>query len=278
MSIVIGGITCTRFKEYPKENFMNCFQTGSTVEDMILCPYADRMTVMKALLGYDSEGNPTCPMSYDGAGSDFKNLYVSSCGPVEPLGVDKTSTDPVTAKIPVQYSKWEIQVAEDGTYTEINVQSCSEFLTLTIGKEGNANPITWSDGVKLAETEAPAGLIEMEDIVYTKHNLTSIPSWVWTLPGKINSVALHISALNKTFAANTLLCRNPSFSRTIGLAGTLPYWTIAIHLTHKGEDWNKFPHFAAGGGEAAWEYVYSGGVATANIQKFYKSASFASIL
>lgn len=271
MSITIGGIVCERAKQHPKEHFMNCFSAGSTVEDMLICDYEDRMSVLKALLGYGDSGEPTCPMKYDGGGSDFKTLYVIGCGPIEPIGVDKSNINsPIKAMIPVLYGRLEIDQDENGIWTEISVESCSEFLTLSIGEEDSENRLKWSDGTLLSGTEAPAKVIRMQDIVITKHNVKVIPAWAWELPGKINPSNLYIKALGKSFPKYTLLCGNPSFSRTIGLYGTSQRWTFTIRLTHREEDWNKFPRPAGGGGDVSFEYVYSNGV----IQKFYEEYSF----
>jgi len=281
MSITINGITCERFKGYPKENFNNCFESGSSVEDVLMCDYADRLTVLRALLGFDVNGLPVMPMRYDGVGSELLNLYVISAGPIEPMGVDKATLNPVTAMIPVHYGQLNYTQAEDLTYTEISVEGCSQFLTmstgdkfLTDGTTPNPNRLSWNSAntEPVEPAEAPSMIIRMKDIVITKHNLSNLPSTAFTLPGCINSNSLYISEVGETFAARTLLCGNPSYSRTIGLMGTSSRWTVTTRLTHKNVDWQLFPRQT--GGSLNYVPIYSNG----SVQKYYTEVNFSGLI
>jgi len=128
------------------------------------------------------------------------------------------------------------------TYVTESLEPAAEFLTLPT-KE------VYINGTLVEETgiSVPARVMTMTDWVYTIHAMTYLPDSFFTCPGTINSAAIKSYWLGYTFAAQTLLCGNPSSIREITSEG-ITTWAVTFRFTYRQEGWNKFPYWNPGAG------------------------------
>ena len=280
MSVNYGGIACTRLNGYPIERIGSSYNSGSTVEDKLKCNYSDRWGVIKELCGY--KGTNDYPLAYTGGGSEVIGLYVQN---VEVSGIGRITggTTYEQAIITVNYGRHSL-TNDDGVKTRVTIEPASEFMTLDTGekKDDYGNPIKnpyqlkWGDGTALKISEMPGKIIRMMDIVITRPRLLSIPDWVWSLPGYVNKKSIYISALKRQFPPETLLCGNPSLSRTLGVVSTFAdRWSITIRLTFRETGWNLFPkaRYETEDSGVSFEPIYSDN----KICKIYELASFGKV-
>lgn len=274
MAIIIGGVECSRVPGYPKED-LSLFNL--TAVDVLQCAWGDRIKLAEALVGFKIGNTQYYPQEYNNyTTTPLVGLYVNNVK-IEPVIGVEVSSEPLgkytKAQLTITYgtTTYEFPEPEEETYISESIEPAAEFLTLS--EKG----LYWGTGankVALEANEAPAKIIRLVDWVYTLHQVKTIPNWIWTLPGCINSGSVTSRRLNKTFAAETLLCGNPALSREVTSEGTKA-WALTARMTYRPPGWNKWPRTAATGGDLSFESIYdSAGTA----KKFYETASFGSIV
>jgi len=253
---------------YPQEDMS---YKEATIIDKLICAYADRITLAKQLLGFRIGSIIYSPHEYDAGDEPLANLFAKDVHIDPIIGLDgEGSYTKAELTIRYQHFTYSLTPPEGETvYVSESLEPASEFLTLS--HEG----LYWDNAQAepLDSTAAPAKIIRMMDWVYTIHQISSIPSWVWTHPGAVNAASTKSKELNKTFAAQTLLCGNPSLSREITSEGTTA-WTITVRLTYRIDGWNKFPHTEENGA-LSMDTIYDGAGAA---KTFYATANFGNII
>lgn len=260
----LAGVTYERVPGYPKEYLSN---RQASARDKLQCNWADRVILAEYLLGFVSGSVLYLPALY--LLGDKITLYCMEVS-IESLGETPTNE---TAQLAILYEipPYDIQQAIENqttTYVTEAIEPANEFITLS--NKG----LHWASitGPELEDTEAPAKVIRMVDWVYTIHHLPSLPAWIWTHPGAVNSATVWSETLGKSFAAGTLLCGNPSTRREITSAGVTA-WTITVRLLYRPDGWNKFPRVGTAG-TLAFETIYDDTAA----KNVYDTANFASII
>jgi len=253
-----------RVPDYPKERLSS---QSIEVTDMLQCAWGDRITLAKELIGYTVGSILHPPHEYDFGEDNIPNIFCRDVS-IEPIISHDDTGEYKVARLSVRYANLDYEETEEVYVTE-SLEPASEFLTLS--HEG----LYWDSGQEYAleSTEAPAMIVRMIDWVYTVHHKTSIPNWVWTHPGTINSSSTYSKTLNESFGAETLLCGNPSLSREITSSGETA-WTITVRLTYRKETWNKFPRVTADG-DLAFISIYDG---SGSKKEFYQKSNFGNII
>ncbi len=263
-------VAYSRIPGYPRESVS---RESVTVVDKLQCDWTDRITLAKELAGFVVGGVLHRPHEYDAGEEPLYRVYAKTVDIDPIIGLD-SGGEYTKAQLTVTYGTLSYDVdapGEQGStlYVTENLEPASEFITLP------NNGLFWgTDHKQLESGESPAKIIRMVDWVYTIHHLGFIPAWIWTHPGTVNNAAITSWELGKSFAAETLLCGNPSLSREITSEGATA-WTITIRMTYRAETWNKFPRPSAAGGILTWEYVEDAGETNIPI---YTLADFTDIL
>jgi len=251
MALLPSRITVdyNRAPKYPKENITD---VNVEVTDGFICSWSDRITLAKQLLGFRRGSNLYLPHQYDFGEDPIDNVYCKAVR-TSPLGRDDLTGKPKKSFIEASYNniKYDAPEGDSTTYVSESLEPASEFLTL------NPEKLYWSDGTSLDINEAPTRIVRMVDWVYTLHFMPYVPFWVWTHPGTVNNTAVYSKGLNVTFAAGTLLCGNPSLSRSITNEGATA-WTITVRFTYRAVGWNRYPRpDKTTNNEINFEYIYS---------------------
>jgi hypothetical protein len=256
--------------------------TKFEVTRILQCDYSERHTLVKELIGYMDSGVLHEPHEYDPAYSseDIRNIY---CQSVDIKGIGpKSSSHPGAyeyAVLTAYYATpdYDIEPAPgETTYVSESLEPAAEFMT--VSHEG----LRWAtDETYLNSTEAPGQLIRMTDWVYTIHRSETIPDAYFTLPGYVNSAAVYSRQLNKWFAAETLLCGNPSLSREITSYGVTA-WTVTFRFTHRNMGtyavplgWNHFPHHNTTGAALTWDRITDSALTN---RYFYPLGDFSTLI
>ncbi len=243
-----------RIPGYPKERLTN---DAVEVEDLLQCDWNDRITLAKELLGFATSSFLAVPHEFNFGAHNIPNIFCVSAS-IEPQGgISQTTGAYTKARVSAIYRNLDYDVnapVETGTtlYVTEAIEPASEFLTL------NNEKLFWQDGTPIDAAEAPTKVVRCVDWVYTVHHrLHSVPLWVFSLPGTVNSNTVYSYSFKLTFGAGTLLCGNPSLSREITTDGATA-WTITVRFTFRYPGWNLFPRVTvASGYEMTWEYVYN---------------------
>lgn len=110
-----------------------------------------------------------------------------------------------------------------------------EFLQLP------ADGFRWggTNGAQLKDEEAPGKVFRSAVYVYKRSGLSSIPSDLFDLIGKVNDGSVVSYTLGKTFATETLLYCPPFLEHTINADGT-ESWGFTLRFHYKPDGWNRF--------------------------------------
>ena len=268
-------VSYDRVPGYPQETLSR--QEAGAV-DQLQCAWADRITLAKELLGYSIGGVLYTPHEFDFGDDPIDNIFCKAVD-IEPMGGGGRavsldgSGNPLKAILTATYGLLDYSHPDEGTvYVSESLEPAAEFLTL--GEKD-----LWWDNTQtesVTTSEVPGMIIRMIDWVYTIHFSAGIPDWVWTHPGTINNANVYSRELDKTFAAETLLCGNPSLSREVTFNGATA-WTITARFTYRPETWNKFPHTDTTGA-LAFDTIYDKTTPTGVAKEFYTPADFGSIV
>lgn len=258
------GVTYSRLFGYPIENLVNVFNFGSELVDKVKCNWEDREELAKEFLGFVIGTVVTAPARTQASnGSTLTVVNVT----IDPMGVDQDGAENYGKAILTITYRYVNIATELEEYATESIEPASEFVTV-----GNTN-LQWADGVALEPIEAPSIIIRMVEWVYTIHNVSSVPSWIWTLPGRINDAIVTSSDFG-SFAKHTLLCGNPSLSRTITERGRSD-WNLVARLTYREQTWNKFPRASKDGAEITYEKLYDSSMTQ---KRVYLEGDFSDII
>ena len=256
MDIIEGAVTIS-YEEIGPSPESDFSATGFAERRLLLCDWADRMTLAQQLIGHVTLDGGTFykPQSHP----EFEEARVTHVG-IEPWGKTVDSGDPqrlayAKARLNVDYG-----IRDDGTggtggdddpavlVTE-SLEPAVEFMT--VPHEG----LYWDAGktLPLIEAEAPAWQFKTMDWVYTRHQVRTIPSGVFSLVGCCNDAVVYSYSLRHTFPAFTLLYNVPQLSRTLTALGW-SVWEISFRFTYRPQGWNKFRK-----ADGAWSFMYDSG-------------------
>jgi len=271
MSITIAY---ERVPGFPREEIT---PEGISIVDKFQCAYADRVTLAKEMLGFVVGSTLHLPDEYDAGDEPLRYVYAKKAE-MEPLGGIDTNGDYSKAFVTIHYGtlNYDAELPDEaGTtvFVSEGIEPSAEFITL--GRQGLYFG-TGATAVSLenANVEAPARVLRMIDWVYTIHRVPYLPSAIWTHVGCVNNAAVYSRTLNKTFAAETLLCGNPSLEREFTSAGVTA-WTITFRFSYRPEGWNKFPRTDnAGAGGVNFEAITDG----TNAIPIYPLANFGQLI
>jgi hypothetical protein len=112
-----------------------------------------------------------------------------------------------------------------------------------------------TNGTHLKDEEAPGKGFYSLNYVYKRGGMSTIPSSVFTLIGKVNSGSVTSYTLGQTFAAETLLYHPPLLDRVLNTDGT-GSWAITMRFTYKPDGWNRFWRQGKSGGPG-WDRIYN---------------------
>jgi len=242
------SITYSEMEESPREEIGVESQSAVRV---LKCAWADRLRLAAELVGYTQVmGLDTIhflPHQYPWSGLlhlyandvDIKPFTNKMVGSNAYLAEYSEAVLTVTYKVP----DYEMPEENEETYVTESIEPATEFMTLShknlFWDENGAEPID--------ATDAPSKLVRMTAWVYTMHKLTTLPSQVFTLPGKVNLDDVYSWSLNKWFAYETLLCGDPSLSREKTSTGVTA-WAVTFRFIHRNAGdfnnplgWNEFP-------------------------------------
>lgn len=266
-NLKISGINCGRVPGYPKE--VIGVQDYNAV-DKYECAYEDRIDLAWALTGYS--GNTYNPHKYD-PGSGAMNLLYALQTDIEPvLGIDKNSGNYTLAQITVKYGYVLV------TDNEESFEPTTEYLTVAVSKKdssGNSNAILFWDNAhtkgqnEVSANEAPKLIVKKFAWTFTKRYFF-IPNWVFTKLSCVNNAVVRGPSIN--FAAETLLCSDPSVTRIITHSGKR--WVVKPRLVYNPFGWNEFPRSTADG-DLVWAPIYDN---VGAVKKFYPLVSFSDIV
>lgn len=96
---------------------------------------------------------------------------------------------------------------------------------------------------QLGNDEAPGLLISQGEWSYTIKQMPYIPEYVYTLQGKVNSVAMSSPTYSRTFPVGTILYNAPEITDYVGFSGE-PQFDITLKFAYNASTWNLF--FKAG--------------------------------
>ena len=83
------------------------------------------------------------------------------------------------------------------------------------------------------------------DYVFTRYNLTSLPTSILNLQGSVNEGQIDALLLGLSFGPQSLLFNPPSIRRTIDAAGVQKL-TVTYRFSHRFSTWNKFWNIDSG--------------------------------
>jgi hypothetical protein len=129
------------------------------------------------------------------------------------------------------------------------------------------------DGDPILEGEAPGKVTRSLALTRQLFKLTTIPTDVLDMIGKVNDASYVSTLLGLTFPAQTLLFQPPSMGRTITTAGSKG-WNLTMRFHYKPNGWNKFWRAAAS--PPAWESMYDKDVVAA--YENYEPDDFSNLL
>jgi hypothetical protein len=112
-----------------------------------------------------------------------------------------------------------------------------------------------TNGTHLKDEEAPGKGFYSLNYVYKRGGMSTIPSSVFTLIGKVNDGTITSYTLGQTFAAETLLYHPPLLERSLNPDGT-GSWSITMRFTYKPDGWNRFWRQDKSGGPG-WDRIYN---------------------
>ena len=224
------------------------------VTRMLKCAWADRLILAKELVGFTVGGTVHTPDIYTPQGNEtLGQTVLANEATIEPIGNYQA------AKVTVRYTTDREAIAppDSTTYVTESLEPATEFITLPYDEE---NPLYWdnSQTTKVQPAEVPGYLIRMTDWVYTLHQIPIVPAEVLDLPGLVNDAPAYSWALDYTFAAETLLCGNPSMNRTVTSEG-VSAWDVTFRFTYRPEGWNVFPSTGVNQSTIKWGTIYTSG-------------------
>jgi len=214
-------------------------------ERRLHCYWADVTAVLAEL-----DGNPQWPWQAYNWGAADALIYSAD---VTGLGVgtaaDGSQTAAyqravITAKYTTRGERWD---AKHGAVVE-HVQRAKARTTVDHAK------LRWTDGTRVDPNDAPELDIELHEYILTISRLTSVPTWVLTRQGGINSAAFSTVGLGVVFAPRTLLFAGCTISGKYSL-GSLPRYDVTAKFLHKSTGWDK--HWRPGA--AAWQGMKTAG-------------------
>lgn len=255
----------------------------SHVTRILRCAWGDRLTLAKELLGYSEGGIVHLPHEYEPAETSetWEGLYCYKVDMVglggEKPGLDTTTGNYKYAEVTAYYKTPDYTIPDEETYVTESLEPSAEFRTVS-----NQN-LYWDAGAttKLKASEAPPRIIRHTDWVYTVHRAAAIPAEYFYLPGGVNNVPTYSVALDKWFAAETLLCCNPTLSREITSTGAQA-WTITFRFSHQNNGtfssplgWNHFARDSTIGNDTTWGRLYD---VSGNIRYIYPLTDFSGLI
>jgi len=223
----------------------------------LLCNWSDRLTLRDEIMAWPPPAYPHSPLAV---------MYPRGVG-CEPYGkpgivtVGEAPNDYQImgyeyALVTVEYETphGETPQPDPGETTDIIseiIEPTVEFAQLPNSKffwQGTSPP------VYLTADEAPGLQVEGLEYTFTRHHLSSAPSGVLDLGGKVNTAQLACKLLGWTFAAETLLLRMPRLEIVTNSAGAKRY-TVSYRMSYNPHTWNKFPRYKAGDTSPTWAYL-----------------------
>lgn len=242
-------------------DFRESFNPNSgSVEREIQCAWGDRHKLMREFLGYLDGFTIYLPHKYDpqDGGLRLYGLYARECS-IGKVGISTTTHKPQKAKLTILYRTPDANEIDYGVapvdststiYITESLEPSSMFLTLSrnglyIKRGADYKSL---DDLNL---EPPNMIIRTTDWVYTMHFMPSLPTFLDTLIGKVNSASVYSRRLKRTFPAETLLCGDPASSRQTTQWGNTA-WEVAFRFTYMNNGtasvpcgWNHFPDTGA---------------------------------
>lgn len=159
---------------------------------------------------------------------DYSFLYVKTVQ-ITPIGLNSSGGEIINyemAKIDVTYA-----MKPTGAYTE-NITHEVQMISLP------PYMFRWQDGSMLAEGEEPSRQMRLQRITHTYDHLASIPSWVGTDTGKVNSDAITTSQ-GWTCLAETLLYMGGETSISYDYTGS-DGWQLTTSFCYNPGGWNRW--------------------------------------
>jgi len=252
-----------RMPGYPQERMS--FAKYAAV-DKVICDWDDRVQLARELIGW--VGNiKTKPHLY--TDNTYGDLYAGEIE-IEPIMSMDGAGSYEKATLTIEYStvEWEYHDADE-VYVEENIEPASEFVTIS------TDGLYWSisKGNPLPKDSAPSKIERYVEWVYRIYQIKSLPEWVWSYPGTINSKAVTSRKLDITFDAGTLLCGNPEATRQATTNGH-ESWELTVRFTYNSAGWNYYMKTNADG-DVTYSRIYDG---ASNTKKFYAENDFRNIV
>ena len=240
---------------------------GFSATQVLQCPWAQRNTLIKALLGdarrlgFGGGGNPftwfteiTRAMKYRPIETPSFPQAIAVRATATPfdspgdITTDPTKAQPATARVTITYETREYdQVANfpssGGYYITEQLEGATEFLT--VPPDGK---LFWTQGSPPTDEvkidEIGGRLIKMQVWIVTFRWLATVPVPLWDFVNTTNAKSHKSTKYDKTFDGDLtfggdLLYGTPTLIPKITPGGT-EVWDIEIPMTRRPFGWNKF--------------------------------------
>ncbi len=278
----ISNRTVTPFEELDgsPEEMDSSTWSGVGATRHLKCLAVDRIQVVKELLGYVEHFGPLIriylPASF---GPDMPNV-VATHAVVKPFAqmtgstYDGTYADYRYSVIDVTYELGtRIQSGNYGfvALTE-EIRDTTEFVTLPV------KGLYWGTGGGKEEIDAfdaPGKMNYGLEWIHIISGASVVPPQIFDYVGMINSVAISVPYLGRTFMPYTLLYAEPVVVKEMTFGGMI--YRITLRFLHKDngtpaspKGWNWFPRISASGAEITYEPITDG----TDSKNFYRGIDF----
>lgn len=131
-----------------------------------------------------------------------------------------------------------------------------EYRPSSMGHLVKRSNLFWADGTPLDTEDAFSREVFTMDYIVRFHQLTAIPSWIYSRIGTVNAGDVTSYHLGKTFGAETLRFIPPHLTITSGFA-LLTRYNLTLTYQHNPFGWNTAWRNDGGvGGQGGYENVY----------------------
>lgn len=223
-----------------EETFSADGQAGALV---LKCPWADRRTLARDVIGYTETFGPDdgvryLPMRLPGAAGVFAvKATITPLGKVLPDGANTRVASYTDAEISVEFAFAESDpsTGDRPTIGSESIDGAAEFLRLS------SERLYWDDAQTepVEDAAAPGKIVRMLDWVITIDEIETLPSGLLSFEGTVNSAPITSNRLATTFEPETLLFQTPRMRRQLNADGAAA-WSLELRLTHRATGWNRF--------------------------------------